>query len=50
MSVMLESTMNPDLESTAPNAMSNKNFFIISDNYMILQARYGYHFLSLIHI
>ena len=46
MSVMLESTMNPDLESTAPNAMSNKNFFIISDNYMILQARYGYHFCT----
>ncbi|MGV7004957.1 PEP/pyruvate-binding domain-containing protein [Desulfovibrio sp. QI0442] len=46
MSVMIESTMNPDLESTAPNAMSNKNFFIISDNYMILQARYGYHFCT----
>lgn len=46
MSVMLESTMNPELESTAPNAMSNKNFFIISDNYMILQARYGYHFCT----
>ena len=46
MTVMLESTMNPDLESTAPNAMSNKNFFIISDNYMILQARYGYHFCT----
>ena len=46
MSVMLESTMNPDLESTAPNAMSNKNFFIVSDRYMILQARYGYHFCT----
>ena len=46
MTVMLESTMNPDLESTAPNAMANKNFFIISDNYMILQARYGYHFCT----
>lgn len=46
MTVMIESTMNPDLESTAPNAMSNKNFFIISDNYMILQARYGYHFCT----
>ena len=46
MTVMIESTMNPDLESTAPNAMANKNFFIISDNYMILQARYGYHFCT----
>lgn len=46
MSVMLQSTMNPDLESTAPNVMATKNFFIISDNYMLLQARYGYHFCT----
>ena len=46
MTVMLESTMRPELESTAPNAMANKNFFLISDNYMILQARYGYHFCT----
>lgn len=46
MTVMLESAMNPELESTAPNTMANKNFFIISDNYMILQARYGYHFCT----
>ncbi|MBO4301050.1 MAG: phosphoenolpyruvate synthase [Desulfovibrio sp.] len=46
MSVMLQSTMNPDLESTAPNVMASKNFFIISDTYMILQARYGYHFCT----
>ena len=38
--------MKPELESTAPNSMANKNFFIISDNYMILQARYGYHFCT----
>lgn len=44
MSVVMESAMNPDLECTARNAMSNRNFFIISDKYMILQARYGYHF------
>lgn len=46
MTIMLESTMKPELESTAPNSMANKNFFIISDNYMILQARYGYHFCT----
>lgn len=46
MTIMLESTMKPELESTAPNSMSNKNFFIISDIYMILQARYGYHFCT----
>ncbi|MBQ7456936.1 MAG: phosphoenolpyruvate synthase [Desulfovibrio sp.] len=46
MSVMLQSTMNPELEITAPNAMANKNFFIVSDTYMLLQARYGYHFCT----
>ena len=46
MSVMLQSTMNPDLEATAPNAMAQKNFFIVSDSYMIMQARYGYHFCT----
>ena len=46
MTIMLESTMKPELESTAPNSMANKNFFIISDIYMILQARYGYHFCT----
>lgn len=46
MSVVMESAMNPELECTACNAMSNRNFFIISDNYMILQARYGYHFCT----
>lgn len=46
MSVMMESVMNPDLESTAPNAMSQRNFFIIGSGYMLLQARYGYHFCT----
>ena len=46
MAVMLESTMNPDLEITAPNAMLAKNFLIISDTYLLLQARYGYHFCT----
>lgn len=46
MSVMLESTMKPELESTAPNAMAQRNFFIIGSGYMLLQARYGYHFCT----
>ncbi|MBR4741338.1 MAG: phosphoenolpyruvate synthase, partial [Desulfovibrio sp.] len=44
MSVVLQSTMNPELESTAPSTMTDRNFFILDDHYMILQARYGYHF------
>ena len=46
MSVVFESAMNKDLESTAPAVMAEKNFFIISSKYMILQARYGYHFCT----
>jgi pyruvate,water dikinase len=43
MSVVFESAMNPELENAAPTVMADRNFFIISDRYMILQARYGYH-------
>ncbi|MCR4666036.1 MAG: phosphoenolpyruvate synthase [Desulfovibrio sp.] len=46
MSVVLESTMNPELESTAPTTMTERNFFILDSDYMILQARYGYHFCT----
>ncbi|MBO4335726.1 MAG: phosphoenolpyruvate synthase [Desulfovibrio sp.] len=46
MSVVLESTMNPELESTAPTTMTERNFFILDADYMILQARYGYHFCT----
>lgn len=46
MSVVFESAMNRELESMAPNTMANRNFFIISARYMILQARYGYHFCT----
>lgn len=46
MSVVFESTMNPELEVTAPNTMAMRNYFIISSAYMLLQARYGYHFCT----
>lgn len=46
MSVVFESTMNPELEVTAPNTMAMRNYFIISKPYMLLQARYGYHFCT----
>jgi pyruvate,water dikinase len=43
MSVVFESAMNRELENSAPSVMADRNYFIISDKYMILQARYGYH-------
>ncbi len=46
MSVVLESAMNPELESATPSSMAERNFFIIDARYMVLQARYGYHFCT----
>jgi pyruvate,water dikinase len=46
MSVVMESTMKPQLETMAENAMQQKNFFIIDRNYVNLQARFGYHFCT----
>ena len=46
MSVVMESTMKPQLETTAENNMTQKNFFIIGRHYVNLQARFGYHFCT----
>jgi len=47
MSAVFESAMNPALESTAANDMAERNIFIIDAHYMLLQARYGYHFCTI---
>jgi len=44
MSVMFEATVNTDLNPTAPSRFSQKNYFMISENYCILQSRFGFHF------
>lgn len=46
MSVVFESTMNRDLETTTASTLSNKNFLMISPTFMNLQARFGYHFCT----
>lgn len=46
MSVMFESTVNPELESSLATSLANKNFFMISKNFCHLQARFGYHFCT----
>ena len=46
MSIVLESTMKPELENALASPMAERNFFIIGADYMILQARYGYHFCT----
>lgn len=46
MSIVLESTMNPELETSLASPMAERNFFIVGADYMLLQARYGYHFCT----
>lgn len=46
LSVMLESTVNPELEPTAATSLANRNFLMISRDYCNLQARFGYHFCT----
>lgn len=45
-SVVMESTMNRDLETTTGSALANHNFLMISSTFMNLQARFGYHFCT----
>ena len=43
-SIMLESTMNRDLDLTGPSAFAQKNYGLISGSFCSLSCRYGYHY------
>ncbi len=45
MSVFLQASMNPELESTG-NGFSERNVFMISKNYCCLNSRFGFHFTT----
>ena len=47
MCAVLESAMNPALENTTASTLAERNFCIIDADYLLLQARYGYHFSTL---
>lgn len=46
MAVMFEATMNPNLNVAAKSSYTQKNYFMISENYCCLQSRFGFHFCS----
>ena len=44
LSVLAESTLNPNLDPAVSSTMAVKNYFMISRNFCSLQSRFGYHF------
>lgn len=46
LSVMFESTANPDLDPAAASALANRNYLMIAKEFCNLQARFGYHFCT----
>jgi pyruvate, water dikinase len=43
-SIMLESTMNRDLDLSGPSSFTQKNYALISNSFCSLSCRYGYHY------
>ncbi len=46
MSVFMQATTNPMLDVSRGSPMQNKNYFIISKDFVCLQSRFGFHFLT----
>ncbi len=47
MSIMYESTTNPDLLTTSQGNFSARNYFLVSRQYVSLSSRFGYHFTTI---
>ncbi|MFW6357254.1 MAG: PEP-utilizing enzyme, partial [bacterium] len=43
-SIMMESTMNRDLDLTGPSSFALKNYALVSGNFCSLNCRFGYHY------
>jgi pyruvate,water dikinase len=46
MSVLMESTANPQLDPSMPSDYAARNYFMISRTFCSLQSRFGFHFLT----
>lgn len=46
MSIVMESTMNPSLVPGRSSEFTERNYFMISKNFVSLQSRFGYHFCT----
>ncbi|MCP4604180.1 MAG: pyruvate, water dikinase [Proteobacteria bacterium] len=45
--VLMESASNPALNPSIPSTYSNRNYFMISRDFLSLQSRFGYHFSTI---
>ncbi len=46
MAIVARSASNPHLEAAAQSAFNDRNYFMISKEYMCLSSRFGYHFCT----
>ncbi len=46
MSVLLEASANPNLDPSMPSQYANRNYFMLSKNFVSLTSRFGFHFCS----
>ncbi len=46
LSIIAQSSTNPHLEAAAHSSFAERNYFMVSRNYMCLSSRFGYHFCT----